>query len=47
MTKILKRRKIEVYLDGDTVRWILERFKENGAVGMVGLKVKAIIPIKD
>ena len=34
----------EVYISGETVKELLERFKENGAIGLVDIKVKAIIP---
>jgi hypothetical protein len=34
----------EVYLSGETVRFLLERFKENGAIGLIDIKVKAFIP---
>ena len=34
----------EVYLNGEVVRQLLERFKDNKAIGLVDIKVKAFIP---
>ena len=33
----------DVYLSGKTVRYILERFKDGKAIGLVGFKVKAFV----
>ena len=36
----------EVYISGETVRELLERFRDNGAIGLVDIKVKAFVPAK-